>query len=150
MPVVRADASSKSPNHQLQLAYMRDRLKAAEMQFLHGVPFDQRLSVTRVLNGLAIPSRDVEELARGEANTLGVKLPKLLIQGKTYLARYKEVADMIQDSNNYHAKHLRESPVEAFVDWKIERKTRLANETLKEIPLTPIPTPTEPQEPAPE
>ena len=94
---------SNSPNHQLQLAYMRDRRKAAEMQFLHGVPFDQRLSVTRVLNGLAIPSRDVEELARGEANTLGAKLPKLLIQGTTYLARYKEVADMIQDSNNYHA-----------------------------------------------
>ena len=91
----------------------------------------------------------MEELARGEASTLGVKLPKLLIQGKTYLARYKEVANMIQNSNNYHTKHLRESPVKAFVDWKIERKTRLANETLKEIPLTPIPTTTEPQEPAP-
>ena len=105
--------------------------------------------MTRDLNGVAIPSRYVEELARGETNTLGVNFPKLLIRGKTYLARYKDVADMNQDSNNSHAKNLRESPVKAFVDWKIERKTRLANETLKEIPLTPIPTTTEPQEPAP-
>ena len=96
--------------------------------------------MTRDLNGVAIPSRYVEELARGETNTLGVNFPKLLIRGKTYLARYKDVADMNQDSNNSHAKSLRESPVKAFVDWKIERKTRPANETLKEIPLPPTPT----------
>ena len=78
----------------------------------------------------------MEELARGEANTLG-EAPETAHPRQDLLGALQEVADMIQDSNNYHAKHLRESPVEAFVDWKVERKIRLANETLKVIPLTP-------------
>lgn len=106
------------PQYTLQQDYVRRIRKAAATRLVHGVPFDPLLRVTMAINGQCFPTREIEEMAREEANTLGTKMPHMLIEGYNYKERYELITKLHANWASYRARGRGTKPGRLFDQWQ--------------------------------